>query len=289
MEEEGGQSALLISSRFSVSIALAHTSTEEPMEGLYMGVSFFVLLALYVLWAARSAGYLRGPKPLSRAQRTVLARYGLHYQRLRPAQKPRYERIVSIFVNDKEWVGAGIVVTEEMKVMIGACAAQLLHGFEDVELMHFDRIVVYPDSYRSHRSGRLQQGEVRPRVGMIIISWHDFLQGYTHSGDAHNVGLHEMAHAIWFENTIINGEDHFLHPPFLQKWNELATIEIANIHAGEHGFFRDYAGTNDAEFFAVAVEYLFERPLEFRDARPELYAHLCGLLKQDPATVLSLN
>lgn len=271
------------------SIALTHTSSEDGFEGLYVSIAFFLCLALYVLWAARSAGYLRGPKPLSRTQRALLAKYGLHYQRSRPAQKPTYERIVSVFVNDKEWVGAGIEVSEEMKVMIGACAAQLLHGFDDVELKHFDRIVVYPDSYRSHRSGRVHQGEVRPKVGMIILSWHDFLQGYTHSGDAHNVGLHEMAHAIWFENNIINGEDHFLHPPFFQKWRELATAEIERINAGERGFFRDYAGVNEAEFFAVAVEYFFERPLEFRDAQPELYAHLCGLLKQDPAALLSLN
>ncbi len=268
---------------------LAHTASDEGPNGIYVGIAFFLCLALYVLWAARSAGYLRGPRPLSRTQRGVLRKYGLYYQRLRPAQQPAYERIVSIFVNDKEWIGAGIEVTDEMKVMIGACAAQLLHGFADVELMHFDRVVVYPESYRSHRSGRLHQGEVRPKVGMIIISWQDLLHGYAHAGDAHNVGLHEMAHAIWFENSIINGEDHFLHPPFLQAWNAMAAIEIERINAGERGFFRDYARANEVEFFAVAVEYLFERPLEFRDARPELYAHLFGLLKQDPATTLSLN
>ncbi len=37
---------------------------------------------------------------------------------------------------------------------------------------------------------------------------------------------------------------------------------------------RKYAGTNEAEFFAVAVETFFERPGALRRATPELYAIL---------------
>ena len=50
-----------------------------------------------------------------------------------------------------------------------------------------------------------------------------------------------------------------------------------------HAFLRSYAGTNEAEFFAVAVEYFFERPQEFQTALPELYGTLGSLLRQDPA------
>lgn len=250
-----------------------------------MGLLVLLLvLGLLVLWAATSSGLLRGQRDLTRRQRSILARYVLPYQRLdRPAQR-RFEHVVSVFVNDKEWVGAGMEVAEEMKVMIGACAAQLLHGFSDLELAHFRRIVVYPESYRSHRSGKLHQGEVRPRAGLIIISWDDFVHGYSRSKDAHNVGLHELAHALWFENTIENSEDNFLRPDLLQTWHALADEEIARLRSGADHFFRDYAATNHAEFFAVAVEYFFERPVEFRAQLPALFDTLAGLLKQDPAT-----
>ena len=142
---------------------------------------------------------------------------------------------------------------------------------------------MYPESYRSHRSGRLHQGEVRPVVGLIIISWEDFIHGYAHSRDAHNVGLHEMAHALWFENSILNGEQHFLRPDLLRKWKELGELEIARIKLGQGRFLRSYAGTNQAEFFAVAVEYFFEQPLAFKQAMPEEYECLAALLRQDPA------
>ncbi len=254
-------------------------------------LSFMLLvggpLFLWVLWAARSSGILGRWPTLGEREKALLSRYATQYQRLSPKARRIFERKVAHFVVDKTWVGAGVSVALEMKVMISACAAQLLQGFPDVELKHFDRIVVYPHAYRSHRSGRLHQGEVRPVVGLIIISWDDFLHGYAHSRDAHNVGLHEMAHALWFENTIINGEDHFLRPDLMERWKQLAAAEMDRIRAGEDRFMRAYAGTNQAEFFAVAVEYFFEQPVEFQKATPEIYACLAAMLKQDPAHIIA--
>lgn len=255
-----------------------------------MGVLIiFGLALLLALWAAASAGLLWRTRKLSSEHRALLSKYAISYQRAHAKDRHRMERIVATFVNDKEWVGAGVQVAEAMKVMISACAAQLLVGHPDLVLEHFDKIIVYPDTYRNHRSGRMHEGEVRPATGTIVISWDDFVNGYAHTHDAHNVGLHELAHALWFENTIANGEDNFLNPVFLRRWNELAGAEIRSIKAGHASFFRDYAGTNEAEFFAVAAEYFFERPLEFREALPQLYAVLCSLLKQDPAAVTVLN
>ena len=247
------------------------------------------VLGLLVFWAAAYSGLLWRTRKLSSAHKAVLAKYAISYQRAHAADRQRMERIVATFVHDKEWVGAGIEVAEEMKVMISACAAQLLKGHPDMVLAHFERFIVHPDSYRDHRRGRMHQGEVRPRTGTIVISWDDFVHGYAHSADAHNVGLHEFAHALWFENNNGIGEEGFLSQHFLQQWNAMASAEIARIKAGAPSFFRDYAGVNDAEFFAVAVEYFFERPLEFREAMADLYALLCGLLKQDPAAVWVMN
>ncbi len=45
---------------------------------------------------------------------------------------------------------------------------------------------------------------------------------------------------------------------------------------------RPYAGTNPAEFFAVATEVFFNRPLEVREHEPALYAELARLLPPGP-------
>ncbi|MBL7958562.1 MAG: zinc-dependent peptidase [Flavobacteriales bacterium] len=255
-----------------------------------MGILITLGLALLLaFWAAASSGLLWRTRRLSASERATLAKYAISYQRAHAKDKARMERIVATMVHDKEWLGVGLEVADEMKVMIGACAAQLLVGHSDLVLKHFERFVIYPDSYRDRRTGGMRQGEVRPAAGTIVISWDDFVNGYAHTRDAHNVGLHELAHALWFENSIVNGEDHFLPPVLLQRWNTLAEAEMGRIRAQAPSFFRDYAGTNAAEFFAVAVEYFFERPLEFRESLPEHYAVLCSLLKQDPAATLVLN
>lgn len=268
-------------------LTLLLKSEGPPLEFMTIAIAIGVVYAL-----------LRDRKPVKRAlskgmgpeHKAILAKYAIQYHRLNDEGKQRMERITLAFLNEKEWIGAGMdnPVKEEQKVMISACAAQLLMGFPDLVLEHFERIIVYPDTYRSPKSGRIHQGEVRPKPGIIIISWEDFVHGYAHSRDAHNVGLHELAHALWFEDMIENNEHRFLDRRLLASWNRQATAHVARIKQREPHFFRDYAGTNQAEFFSVAVEYFFELPIEFRKAEPELYETLAGLLKQDPAAQRSV-
>ena len=46
---------------------------------------------------------------------------------------------------------------------------------------------------------------------------------------------------------------------------------------------RPYAGTNAAEFFAVASETFFTRPLDVESLKPDLYDVLRAFYGQDPA------
>ena len=263
-------------------------NTADP--GLWPFLLVFPLMLGYLIVQLRKHGHLGTRRKLQPDHYAVLSKYAIHYQKLGNPDKRRFERLVAAFIQDKEWRGARMHVAEEMKVMISACAAELLFGFpQDLVLRHFETIIIFPDSYRSAKSGRLHQGEVRPQSGVIMISWKDFVHGYAHTRDAHNVGLHEMAHALWFENRIQNGEQDFLHPELLQDWIDHADEEIERIREGKSRLLRGYAGTNQAEFFAVAVEYFFERPVEFKQDLPELYTTLCAMLRQDPAALHGLR
>jgi len=257
---------------------------QDP-TGIIRFVVVFGLMLAYLIFRLHRAGLLPSDHKLHPRHRAILSKYAIHYQRLGPVDKARFERIVSAFIHDKEWRGIGMKVAEEMKVMVSACAAELLLGFPDLVLEHFETIVLYPDTYRSRSTGQLHQGEVRPKAGVIVISWKDFLHGYAHTRDAHNVGLHEMAHALWFENKIQNREHNFLHPELLQDWIDHADAEIERIKNGQSRLLRSYAASNQPEFFAVAVEYFFEQPKAFKQDLPELYATLSAMLKQDPAAL----
>lgn len=247
---------------------------------------FFVLFTASVLliaMAIRRSGWMGRPiKSLAPWHLGIIRKYVLYYEGLDTAGRERFERTVATFLFRKEWRAVGMELEEEMKVMIAASAAQVLNGLPEVSLAHFTTIVVYPNAYRAGRGDRWHQGEVRPQQGTVAISWKHFLQGYAKSSDGRNVALHEMAHALWFEDIIPNAEQGFFPEEEKRRWNTKADKVISAIRAGRETFFRAYAGTDAQEFFAVSVEYFFEQPTAFKAAHPELYLLLCRLLRQDP-------
>ena len=255
--------------------------------------SFFPLFILVsiIVWVIAVVLKRKAPelfyRRLQPQQLAVIGKYFQYYGRLDAKAKRRFEHLVWIFLESKEWKGVDLELKDEMRVMISASAAQLLFGLPDLTLMHFDRILVYDRAYRNHRTGRMHEGEVNPGPGLIRLSWANYLEGYARPGDAHNVAIHEMAHALWFEDIIPNAEDDFFDRVALARWKTLAAEQIERIRTGKGGLLRDYAGTNQEEFFAVAVEYFFERPREFMEELPELYGTLRTLLRQDPT--VSLN
>ncbi len=256
--------------------------------GLLVPVVLFALLWAGVHFLGRATGSVKQGDAirLIGADRSVLLRQGGFYAGLSAAGRARFDQRVVELVYEKDWIGRDLTVTREMKVRIAGAIAQVTFGFADLLLLHFRKVVVYPDAYRNPRTGRMHIGEVAPGAGLLVFSWKHFTEGYEHPSDARNVAVHEVAHALWFENTIPNAEDDFLDRQALKRWQELATAEMARIKAGQGALFRAYAATNQAEFFAVAVEYFFEQTLLFRQRSPELYATLCVLLRQDPARAL---
>lgn len=211
----------------------------------------------------------------------------LYYRLLIPRQQRQFRDRVRAVVEDKEFIGRGIGVTSAMQNSLAASLVQLTFGLHLTTLAHFTRIIVYPDRYRSRIGQSDHVGEVNPGLRTIVVSWKRFCEDNRITDDARNLGLHEMAHALWFEHRAGTEDLIRLDKRLMIRWRELAKAEAARIHAGQSSLFRDYAGTNQEEFFAVAVEYFFEQPAEFKQTLPELYDTMAGLLKQDPASLLA--
>ncbi|RZK51742.1 MAG: peptidase, partial [Hymenobacter sp.] len=86
------------------------------------------------------------------------------------------------------------------------------------------------------------------------------VQGFADADDRRNVGVHEFAHLVDEADGQIDGVPGAVLPPALrQPWAEVMHRELAAIRAGDSDI-DPYAGTNEAEFFAVVNEYFFERP-----------------------------
>lgn len=255
------------------------------------------MLAVYILLAAFGLVlYLRygrhtdvivrgwtGQSHFRHAHHLVLEKYFFYYRNLSHPKKLEFERRVAQFIDSKEFIARGEMnIGPEVETLIAASAVQLTFGLPFVALEHFDKIIVFPDTFFSKAGQRYHKGEVNPRVGVIALSWKSFLEGYINPSDSYNLGLHEMAHALKLENYIPNDEFGFLKEEVLREI-DLQYIELADdIQTNPESFLRAYAGVNEEEFFAVAVENFFERPQQMKERLPKLYSSMSRLLGQDP-------
>ncbi|MDF2159079.1 zinc-dependent peptidase [Algoriphagus sp. CAU 1675] len=247
--------------------------------------SFFILGQFIQEISGRFFRYRLSPK-----QKEILAKHFLYYSSLRPRHQEEFLTKLEAILSTKQFIGRGgmKVVTEEMKVLIGATIVQVTFGLEKVALSHFKKVLIYPDSYYSRISKAYHRGEVNPRYGLIVLSWQSFVSGLADSNDGVNLGIHEVAHALKLENQIrYNGESDFFNPVLWEKYLEQSRQERENLKNGSDDFFRERGGVDDHEFFAVALENFFERPEKFKELKPTFYKTLVFLLRQDPITLKS--
>lgn len=252
---------------------------------LLLMIFFGIGSVFYDIWKyvhQRTLDSIAIMKPLSASRKAILNKYFFYYNRLSISDQKKFEQRISRFLHVKRFVGRSIVVTEEMKVLASATAVLLSFGLPMVTMAHFDKILMYPDEYYSNINRNYHLGEVNPRMGIIILSWKHFVEGFVDNHDGRNLAFHEMAHAIHFENMIRNEEYDFLDSDMLSHWDKLAAQEIQNIRNNPQHVFRQYAGTNQHEFFAVSIEYFFENGQLFSEKLPKLYKTMSLLLNQDP-------
>ena len=252
---------------------------------LLFGFIAFLILGIFrdlVVYFFMEAKSYASPYFFSERHISFLDKNFKFYQKLPDASKKIFVRKVARFMSSKEFIARKMdSITDEMKVLISASAAQLTFGFKGITFPYFYKIFVFPESFYNKTNNAYHKGEVNPKLKAIALSWKDFVEGYL-TADGRNLGLHEMAHALRLENRIINAEHSFLEEWVLKEWEQHASRTMKEINNGNETFFREYGGINNEEFFAVAVENFFERPLEFKSKHPLTYQTLCRLLKQDP-------
>jgi len=271
-----------------------------------------VLLAIGVLawliatplWRARRrAGHMA--RPLAPGATAAIDRNVPAVRNLPPELRSRLESLMSAFLAEKQFIGCnGLVVSDEIRATIAALACLLVLGRRG----HYDAlhsILVYPAAFWVEDEVEDEAGvvEKRRRVlsgeawdsSRIILSWDDVLEAAHTPGEGYNVALHEFAHYLDAEGLGLPSPPL---PPSRERspagrvraivdWADDLAAEFESlldaVDRGEHTFLDPYAAEDEAEFFAVATEDFFERPVELRAAHPRLYALLQEFYALDPA------
>ncbi len=272
------------------------------MEGLAIVVAFALILGGYF---AVSAVLRRIPVPSLRlptgpipdawpgiVERNVSLARGLSSE-----ERERLLRLVQIFLADKHFEGSGgLTLTEEMKVTIAAEACLLLLHLEGPCYPTLRTVLVYPHGFVPKSAGSRGTGQVVPPPvrlmgeswgdGVVVISWDDAVRGARNPDDGENVVLHEFAHQLDAEDGITDGTP-ILPPGALRTWGGVLSEEYERLHRDvaedRRSTLDEYGATNKAEFFAVATETFFEKPVQLEREHPELYGQLRQFYHQDPA------
>ena len=214
---------------------------------------------------------------------------------LTPSEREQLLRLVQVFVAEKHFEGcAGLAVTEEMRVTIAAAACLLLLHLEGACYPTLRTVLVDPHAFIAKHvlGGHGIAEEAVPlrgeswRGGVVVLSWDDVVRGARDAVDGSNVVLHECAHQLDQEDGESDGAP-LLASTALRTWGRVLGAEYERLReevAADPRSVLDACGaTNPPEFFAVATESFFERPLQLQREHPALYDQLKRFYRQDPA------
>lgn len=237
--------------------------------------------------------------PFPDAWRAHLGANVAAYLQLPPEQQARLRDLTQVFVAEKHWEGAGgLELTDEMRVTIAGTACLMILARDHDLFADVESIVIYPHAVVARQPQWMTYTSMTPRRdeqpvlglaqrgGAVVLAWDDVARGARHPHDGRNLVIHELAHKIDFLDGAADGTpplDAAARRAWAAAFEPAFQRHVARAERGERSFLRDYAITNEAEYFACATEVFFEKPLELREDLPDVYAQLAAFFGIDPA------
>jgi len=229
--------------------------------------------------------------------RHILDQRSAQWRLLGPDERVRLGELADWLLVDKRWEAArDFALTDEVRTVVSAHASLLLLGLDESWYDGIGSIVVRAGSMtqrtgsagpiRGTVSGSPQwiDGETHHDDGPLMVSWRAARRESLQPRLGRDVVLHEFAHKIDMRDGTLDGTPILPGDADTARWVDICTSHFEDVRAGTAGsLLRSYAGTNVAEFFAVATETFFTRSVDLADQKPDLYDVFAAFYRQDPA------
>jgi Mlc titration factor MtfA (ptsG expression regulator) len=258
---------------------------ENPFDSVdgYLGLFWFVLPFVVVI-SAIIIGLLNRYEiivlktfqyflPLNQERVDILNKSFPYYQKLSSRNQRRFRNRVHHFLINKKIESTEYDVTEEMRVLIAGTAIQILFGLEPYYLSYFGNINLVVDQIDNNFT---------TKKSPIHISWVDFHEGHSFLTSGYNPGLRILSVAFKLEQGLNEISKHMFLSNRHYEFNMLYKREAEKYISSGKASYDDYSDVDRNEYFGVAVEYFFERPIHFQANQPAMYEALSRLLQQDP-------
>lgn len=205
---------------------------------------------------------------------------------------------MQLFLNDKKITGVDVEADDQTKVLVAASAVIPAFAFDDYNYPMIREVLLYSNTFDDsflHPNRELKQDHISGMVGsgplnqVVMLSKPDLISGFKSKKKHHNVGIHEFTHLLDKTDGIVDGiPKHMMDKKIIDPWLIEMHKEVQRIREGSSDI-SPYALTNDAEFLAVASEYFFVAPSEFKKKHPELLAYLQKTFRQELTSEDSLS
>jgi Mlc titration factor MtfA (ptsG expression regulator) len=282
------------------------TATTKPSDSHVYDILFFCFLAVFVYFKVRGnkssndelQSYISTEEPPANDPEfyyyngrdinlsdediiPILQKYFAYYTNLSSELQEIFLSRLKKFMSLKTFRLPRDETFKEIPVLLSASAVELTFGLDDFTFPWFQNIDVNAAEYLANdpTSLRILAGNVENQT--ITIAWTHFLSGINNNEDGSNVGLHELAHALYYEHAVAENDKQKTFANAL----EIVMQEIQKIfNAGknEQSLFSDYAFRNTQEFWAESVEIFFERTADMQNQFPDLFNSIKELLQQNP-------
>lgn len=250
-----------------------------------------VLIAVLLVAIAAYFVFGKKSKPAVPARQTdykaLLQAHVVYYQKLNDQDKASFEQAISDFLGDTRIEGVGTEVNDLDKVLISSSAVIPIFGFPGWRYQNLTNIILYPDTFDKEFQF---EGENRNILGMVgsgylngqmLLSRTALTKGFSKNAGGENAASHEFVHLLDKSDGATDGvPENLMAHEYAAPWLHLMHVEMHKIETG-HSDINPYALTNEAEFFAVATEYFFEKPGQLEAKHPELYRQLSLSFRQD--------
>jgi len=222
------------------------------------------------------------------------------YRRLPDDLRAQLHGHIHVFLAEKVFEGCnGLEMTDEIRVTIAGQACLLVLNRDTDYFPDLVTVLVYPSVFYADLAEPDEHGHIVSEyqedrsgeswdLGVVILSWQDIAQLASTGRSGYNVVLHEFAHQLDMENGALDGAPKLPTRSRRDAWRRAFgeaydRFERA-VSSGRSTMLDPYGAGDPSEFFAVATESFFERPVALRHEYPSLYEELARYYCVDPAS-----
>ena len=212
----------------------------------------------------------------------ILEEHVLFYKNLNKDDKLHFKKRLQSFLQHVKIKAVDFKLDELDILLVASSAIIPVFGFDSWNYPNIKEVIIYPNYFNENLDfhKKAKNRNIGGLVGngrfdnKMILSRKALHHGFSNKTDKGNTGIHEFVHLLDKLDGDIDGVPKILLcNTCMESWLDLVYKKMEAINNNKSDI-RNYGGVSKEEFFAVASEYFFERPMLLKRKHPDLYKML---------------